>query len=149
MLGFKIGVATESLFYHEYEFSRNTTKMYLMERNRYAVLFMYYRLRTLILLLPAFVVTELGLIFFAAKKGWLKQKIKVYWYWLSPRSWLFWLTKRKTIQVLRTVTDRELLKTAVGEIIFDDPAINNFLVQSVGNPVLSLYWKAVKKILFW
>ncbi len=149
LAGFRVSVATTSYFYHEYAFSRNAEKMYLMERNRQAVILMYYRWRTILLLLPAALVTELGLCFFAAKKGWLKEKIRVYWYWLNPSNWVFWLKKRHYIQGLRHVTDRELLKTAVGEIIFDDPMINNFLLNSIGNPILSFYWRKIKKILFW
>ncbi len=149
LAGLKVGVATTSLFYHEYAFSRNSEKMYLMERNRYAVILMYYRWRTILLTLPAGFLTELGLLVVAAKKGWLKEKIRVYWYWLHPGNWIFWLRKRRHMQEFRMVSDRTLLKTTVGKIVFDDPAVNNFLLNSIGNPVLSLYWRIIKKILFW
>jgi GT2 family glycosyltransferase len=147
--GFKAGVVNDSLFYHQYEFSRNPEKWYLMERNRYAVLLLYYRWRTLVLALPAGFVTEFGILFLAAKKGWLKEKAQVYWYWLKPTSWKFWLKKRAQIQRLRRVPDHELLRTAVGRISFDDPLVSNVLLTSVGNPILSWYWKILKKMLVW
>ncbi|GAB3936741.1 hypothetical protein GCM10027614_13740 [Micromonospora vulcania] len=38
---------------HHYEFSRNTLKLYLVERNRLATLLTTYQTRTLLVLAPA------------------------------------------------------------------------------------------------
>jgi GT2 family glycosyltransferase len=149
MAGYTIALVSEATFFHEYAFSRNQNKMYLMERNRFAVLVMYYRVRTLVLLFPIALALEFGLLIFAAQKGWLKEKLRVYWYWLSPRSWGLWLAKRRAIQHLRQVSDSELLRQAVGTVVFEDAATSSFLLKYIGNPILSWYWNLVKKVLSW
>ncbi len=148
-VGYKVALIANAIFYHEYSFERNLQKMYLMERNRLAVLLMYYRLPTLFLLFPIAFILELGLLVFAAKKGWLKEKLRVYWYWLKPTSWKLWFGKRQVVQRVRKVSDRQLLDRAVGVVVFDDPAVQSILVQRIGNPILAAYWKIVKKILVW
>ncbi|MDO8509683.1 MAG: hypothetical protein Q7S24_00910, partial [bacterium] len=63
--------------------------------------------------------------------------------------WRLWLKKRKHIQAMRTVKDRDLLKTAVSQIIFDEKTINNPLLKYIGNPMMAGYWWIVKKIIVW
>ena len=92
---------------------------------------------------------ELGLIFFAIKNGWIKEKLAVYKYWLNLKNLKLWLAKRKNIQATRVIGDRALLRGAVGSVIFDENSMRSPVLKYLGNPLMNLYWQIVKKIIFW
>lgn len=146
-LGYKTAVATNSVFYHQYRFGRNPNKYYLLERNRYATMLMYFKWPTLILLLPIGLLVEIGILFFSLKSGWLASKLKAYEYWLHIDNWRRWLVKRKTVQTRRVVSDRQLLRLAVSQIAFED--IDNWFLRYIANPLMKAYWWLVKKIIYW
>jgi GT2 family glycosyltransferase len=149
MAGYKIVLAAESVFYHKYQFARSISKFYWMERNRFGTMLMYFRWSTLLLLLPMQLLLEVGLLLFAIKGGWIKERIKVYAYWLKPSNWQLWLKKRASIQSLRTVTDRHLFSYAVSGIYFQDKMTDNWVVNKIGNPLLKAYYLIVVKGLIW
>jgi GT2 family glycosyltransferase len=124
-LGYKIVAVHEAVFYHQYEFNRNTGKYYLMERNRMGLLLLFFKWPTLILFFPIALLVEIGMFFFALYNGWAHQKIKAYGYWLRIRNISMWLKKRKHIQNNRKISDRALLHNAVGKVLFSDPAVDN------------------------
>ncbi len=147
--GYKIMVATDSLFYHKYSFGRNQIKFYGMERNRFGVMLMFFKWQTLLLFLPMALVLELGLLVFAAKQGWIKEKLKAYAYWLKLSSWKLWLKKRRYVQSIRKVSDKEMTGTFVGKIEFNEQSIKNPVLDHIANPLMNFYWSIVKKIIFW
>jgi len=61
LAGWRVLLAPESVVWHKYEFSRSVQKWYWMERNRFLVTGWLYSIPTLIVLLPALIVTELAL----------------------------------------------------------------------------------------
>src|SRR3989344_7448396 len=67
-------IEPEAIVYHQYEFSRSIRKYYFMERNRYLTIFQNYNLLTILLILPALIIMELGLLIFSFKGGWWKEK---------------------------------------------------------------------------
>ena len=146
-LGFKIVLVNDAIFYHEYEFSKNKEKYYFIERNRWMVLLTYYKLATILLILPIFLAIELGLIIFSIINGWFLQKIRAYWYWLRPSSWKLVSKKRQQVQTLRTISDRELLKIAVSDIKFE--GVNSWILGHIVNPVMNLYWKIIYLFIQW
>jgi len=148
-IGFKSVVVPKSIFYHKYSFSRNQDKFYYIERNRYGVMLIYFRWPTLVLLFPMALILDLGLLLFAWKTGWLKEKLATYKYWLKKSSWKLWLGKRRKIQAKRTVTDRTLLKLAVGRVVFEEKSIDNPLLRYVGNPLMAAYWWVIRKLIWW
>ncbi|MEK7624970.1 MAG: glycosyltransferase family 2 protein [Patescibacteria group bacterium] len=150
LAGFKVAMIRDAIFHHKYEFNRSSSKFYFMERNRYAVLLMYYRTVTLILLLPILLFMEIGLLVFFLLKGWGNEKFKIYAYWLDLKNWRMWLSKRKKIQQLRTIGDRELVRMSAGKIIFGvKPDMNNPLLVYVANPLMVVYRAIVRVIIFW
>lgn len=148
-LGKRIVAVRDSVFYHKYTFGRNSEKFYYIERNRLGVLLMFYKLPTLVILLPIGFLWELGLLTFAFKSGWLWAKLRAYGYWFRPTHWRLWLIKRSIVQSRRTVSDRRLLEDAVGRVTFNEVSINNPLLHYVGNPLMALYWAVVKRFIFW
>ncbi len=150
MHGYSVVCVYDSVIGHKYEFSRSITKFQFMERNRYAVLLMFYKIPTLILLLPALLGVELAMLFFAWKGGWFQQKMLAYKAWLSPKFWRIWLAKRKTLQSTRTINDRTLLsQSTVGEILFQEASTSTPIVKYFANPLLSLYRRIVLLIVRW
>jgi len=147
--GYKIVLSTDSIFYHKYQFSRSISKFYWMERNRYGVMLMFFRWPTLLLLAPMAIILEFGLWLFAFKSGWWKERVKVYQYWLKFESWKLWFSKRKYIQSIRKVSDRDLLKSAVSGIYFQEKAMENPLLKYIGNPVMKVYFALARLIIRW
>ncbi|HAZ28160.1 MAG TPA: hypothetical protein DCY48_00055 [Candidatus Magasanikbacteria bacterium] len=149
-VGYRIVLVSDSIFYHKYQFSRSITKFYWMERNRYGTMLMFFKWRTLVLLLPIGLALELGLWFFAFKGGWADKRVQIYRYWLQPKHWTLWLKKRKNIQSMRKVSDRFLLSFSVAGIYFQDKSVDNPLVRYIANPVMTLYyWIVVKGLIWW
>lgn len=148
--GQKIALASDSIFYHKYQFGRSMEKFYWMERNRYAVMLLFFRWPTLLLLLPMALAVEIGLWFFAIRGGWIAKRIAVYRYWLQLKHWKLWLEKRKHIQKIRVVSDRYLLSFSVPGIYFQDKSVDNPIVNYIGNPILTVYyWVVVKGLIWW
>ncbi|MFH1947264.1 MAG: glycosyltransferase family 2 protein [Candidatus Magasanikbacteria bacterium] len=147
--GHKIILVKDSVFYHKYQFSRSIEKFYWMERNRYGVMLMFFRWPTLLLLLPIELALECGLWVFAFRGGWWEERVKVYKYWLKLSSWKLWLGKRKNIQKIRKVKDKDLLKLAVGDIVFQEKSMENPVLRWVGNPVMRIYFWLIRLVMFW
>lgn len=148
-VGYKIGLVRDSVFYHKYQFGRSISKFYWMERNRYGTMLMFFRWPTLLLLLPMELVLEIGLWLFAFKGGWAKERMKVYQYWIKLSSWKLWLGKRKHIQSIRKVKDKELFKNSVSGIYFQEKSMENPVLKYIGNPVMGAYYYIVVRGLIW
>ena len=150
ILGYKTVVVSKAVFYHKYEFNRSPSKFYFMERNRYAVLLMYYRWPTLLLLLPILIMMELGLLLFFIQHGWFKEKVKMYAYWFNAEHLSLWLKKRKYIQGIRKLSDRQLLHLTSSRVYFGEKKdINSPLLLYVANPLMIIYRAIVQVLIFW
>lgn len=147
LAGYRVLLAPDSLVYHKYEFSRSIKKYYWMERNRIIVSLRCYRIATLLLLFPAWLVMEAGLWAFAFKSGWWKEKLRTYAYFLLPSSWKNLLRARKRIKELRIISDREATKLFTGKILFQQ--MQPALLTRIANPIFSLYWKLAHLIMIW
>jgi GT2 family glycosyltransferase len=147
LAGYKIVLAPKSIVYHKYEFSRSVRMLYYMERNRHLAIFTYYRLPTIILILPALLVMDLGMLFYSIINGWFFTKLKICFYFLNPAVWLKIFRTRKEIKKLRVKKDREIIKDFSGEIKFQE--IANPVLKYIVNPALNIYWKIIKIFIFW
>jgi len=87
-----------------------------MERNRHAIMLMFFKWPTLLLLFPMAFVLEIGLWIFSFKNKYAKKRWEVYKYWLNKDNFMLWYKKRKEIQKNRRITDLELLELATSEI---------------------------------
>lgn len=143
--GYRNVLVPSSLVYHHYEFSRSIRKYYWMERNRLMIIFTHYDYRTLLVLLPALLVLEFGLIFFSLLRGFFISRMKAY-YWLVTHMPTL-IKKHKTIQEMRNIEDREILKIFSGTISHQE--IANPIVEYMMNPLFSLYLGLVRKVIRW
>jgi len=147
LLGYKNLADSDAVIYHCYEFSRSIKKLYFMERNRLIVMLKNYKVGTMLLILPALIVMEIGLLLFAIKGGWLKEKLKSYAYFFHFKNWQTILKSRKLIQASRILSDREVVKNFSGLILHQET--DNILLRLIGNPLLNLYWLVIKKLIIW
>ena len=139
--GFELGYAENSVAYHDYEFSRSIKKFYLMERNRHITNLTHYRFGTLLLILPAYIVMELGGLFFAFKSGWWKEKIQSWLVLFDPVMLMRIAKKRGFIQQLRNVSDKELLLEMTGRI--EAQQVKNPILTYLVNPIMDMYHRAL------
>lgn len=94
---------------HDYDFSRTPSKMYWLERNRHTLLATNYRTSTRLLLAPAFLVAELGVVFVAVRDGWFPQKVAAWRDYLGSRSAR--VSDRRRVASIRVAGDAEILRT--------------------------------------
>jgi GT2 family glycosyltransferase len=140
MRGLKTVVEPTSILWHYYEFAKNKINYYWMERNRYVLLLSYYRLWTLIVLFPVIVAMDLGILVFSIKGGWFDMKRKMYRELFTVEFWKWVMVRRKDVQAMRNISDREFLRQAVPVIGFQEETVKNPLLDYVGNPLLTAYW---------
>lgn len=146
LAGYKCVLAPKAEMYSTYEFLRSIQKYYWMDRNRILAILESYHILTLILIFPSFLLMELGLILFSLKTGWFKEKIKVWKYFLTLRTWVYIIKARKRNQKLRVIKDREIVKLISGNIWYQE--VDDWKLRFI-NPVFNLYWSVIKKIVIW
>jgi hypothetical protein len=147
LAGYKIYLAPKSVVYHKYEFGRSVRMLYYMERNRYLAILHYYTCPTILLLLPAIVAMDLGMIFYSIPGGWAKTKFKANLYFLKPSTWKKIVRKRKKVKNLRTVKEKDIIKHFEGRVLFQE--IENPVLKYIANPLFNIYWKIIKKLVHW
>lgn len=144
LAGYDIGYADDSVIFHQYQFSKSIKKFYWMERNRHLTNFACYSLKTLLLISPAYVIMELGTIFFALRSGWAKEKMRSLAHLCKPSTWKWIFARRKLIAGLRVKSDKELLEHMVGVIINQE--IDQPLLTRIVNPMLQYYFCILRRI---
>jgi len=149
MLGYRSVLVPQALAYHQYEFTRSMNKYFFMERNRFVFLLITYKIPTLLLLTPFLLCTEVALLLFAWRGGWLQERLKAYQYWLTLDAWRTWLPKRRSLQQLRRISDRDLLHFMTGKILFQETQTTSPIVTHLANPVLSAVLYLLQRIVIW
>lgn len=145
LLNYKIFLVPKGIVYHRYNPKLTHFKLYWSERNRQIVLLKFYKLPTLILIFPFWLIMEIGIIIYSLFTGWLWLKIKSYFsiLWQIPKT----LSKRKKIQRKRTIGDKQLLKFVDDKFNFggfEHPLIKYFV-----NPFFGTIWKIIKNFIYW
>ncbi len=141
--GFGIGLVTEALVDHEYEFHANPGKWFWLERNRLATVIRNYPGPLLTLVAPALIGTELVLLLVSARQGWFRAKLKSY------RDLIRWLPRlrreRRQIQFARTITPAGFADLLTPDL--DSPLIPEFARKGLVRGLLRGYWKLVRFLL--
>jgi GT2 family glycosyltransferase len=105
--GRRVRYCPEAVVVHEYEFEKGPHKWFYLERNRTWALLSNLRLRTLVLLAPALLVTEAVVLGRANSQGWLAEKARAWRSLLGKAGQLIgW---RRSVQAVRSVSDYEVL----------------------------------------
>ncbi|MFA4873253.1 MAG: glycosyltransferase family 2 protein [Patescibacteria group bacterium] len=143
--GYQNILVPSSIVYHHYEFSRSIRKYYWIERNRLLLLLTHYKFSTLLLILPALIILEFGLMFFALYRGFFGARLRAY-VWIFVHVPLI-MKKHKYVQNIRTQPDKAVLGSFTG--VITDQEISNPLVEYVMNPVFALYLAFLRYVIRW
>jgi len=145
MLGKDVKLIPQSIVYHKYTEAISNFRWYWSERNRFFILLRFYKLPTLVLLLPALIFMELGILFYSLVTGWFFTKIKSYFSILAYLPYN--LKKRNKIQKQRNISDKKLADILTGKFNFE--GFTHPLIKYIVNPILGIYWKIIRKIIQW
>ncbi|MEV4755044.1 glycosyltransferase family 2 protein [Micromonospora sp. NPDC049559] len=139
-VGLRVVNVPDAVALHRYEFSRNSFKYYLVERNRLMFVSTLWGGRSLLLLAPPLLALEAAMLLLAVKEGWLRDKLRGYgWLWQHRRHLR---ERRRMLQAERTVPDREWMRVLTDR--FDTPLMNPPGV-GVLNAAMSAYWRLVRR----
>lgn len=145
--GYDVRFVPESRVYHKYRFNKEYRYYFHLERNRWWLLLVYYRLATLVLLFPALLLMEFGQCVFALSQGRIVDKLRACAYFLRPRSIKRIFALRRQAQLRRKISDKEFLARFDGSI--NTPQLSGFLVRRIANPIFAGYWAVVRQLIFW
>jgi hypothetical protein len=145
--GWAAAAVPQSVVYHRYQPQTKLGFYGHLEKNRWWLLLTYYRLGTLLLLLPALVALEAGQWLFALTHGLMSQKIGSYLFVVKGDNLALLLARRRQVRLRRHLSDRQFMSHYSGT--FFAPEMRNPLWRFVGNPLLNLYWQAVRRLIFW
>ncbi len=147
LAGYRNVIAPASVCRHHYEFSRSLSKWYWMERNRWIVVLKNYRLATILLLLPAMLVADVGLLLMSAKAGWLSSKLRSLVWFLQPSAWAYLVRSRREVGKIRRAPDRELLRHFTA--VIDYPDFRSPIVAKVIEPMWKAMLAVVRAVVRW
>ncbi len=126
-----------SIVYHKYTFSSTIRSYEYLERNRWWLIAVHYKLPTIIVLLPALLLMEVGQLIYATSQGLLGAKWRAVAGFMHPNFLgQAWVARRRT-QSARMVGDRQMLLRWSGTI--DSPYLNGWMVRRVANPALGAW----------
>jgi GT2 family glycosyltransferase len=143
MVGLPVVLVPDADVFHAYDYHRHAAKNYFMERNRLLFVASAYEGRTIALLTPVLLATEVGTWLLAVREGWAKDKLAGWRWTIRHRGWL--RGQRRRLQALRKVPDSRLadqLQATIDPAMIPVPA----LVRAA-NPALRAYWSLVKRLL--
>ncbi|GAA1798094.1 glycosyltransferase family 2 protein [Planosporangium flavigriseum] len=140
--GLRVVYVPDAVAVHRYEFSRNEFKFYMIERNRLMFLATLWGWRALLLLSPALLSLELGMVPLAAKQGWLRAKLRS-WRWLIGHAGHI-RRRRRLLQAERVVPDRQWMALLTDQL--STSAIELPGVVTPLNAVMRAYWRLVRPL---
>ena len=143
--GWQVAYVPSSVVYHKYAFDKNYRFYYYFERNRLYLLLIYYRMGTLLLLLPALLAMELSQCLFALARGLLGDRLRAYRWLLSPANQAVIRARRRQVQRLRRVSDREFMGGFAGRI--EHAAVSG--LARLADAVFAAYWAVARRLIFW
>lgn len=128
---------------HHYEFSRNDTKMYLLERNRLMMIATLWSTRALVVLGPLLAAVEMVLICHAAREGWAGHKVRG-WRWLwSNRTHL--QRRRREVQAQRTQSNAEWMRRLTPDL--DEQVMGSPTLTRFANALVRIYWFVARRLI--
>jgi GT2 family glycosyltransferase len=143
MRGLRVVMTPEADVFHDYEYARNPTKNYFMERNRLLFIASAFSLRTISVLAPVLLIAEAGLTALSWRQGWLGDKVAAWRWCVRNASWV--RRHRRDLQRGRLVSDRVLARYLTPVI---DPAMIDVPAPvRAANPILRAYWAVARRLL--
>jgi GT2 family glycosyltransferase len=139
--GWRVRYVAAAVVLHDYEFGRNPRKLHLLERNRLIVVLTCYSTRMLLLVAPALIAYEAGVLVLSVAQGWAREKVDG-WTWLVRNAG--WLREhRRRVQRDRRRPDRELVPLFSAR--FTGGQVEMPRAVEPGDRILGAYWTRVSR----
>ena len=140
LVGWRCMYTPASVVVHNYELRFPPLKVYYQERNRYLMLLKNLHWETLVVLFPSLLLADAvtwGFVVLHDRDRW-RNKLRAYG-WIIRHCQLI-RKKRKQVQMLRHIRDRQLLEQTVHELEFSQVATNfsGRLAAIIFNPLFRL-----------
>jgi len=145
LAGYKIVLAPQSVIFHKYEFSRSVRMFYYMERNRYLTMLIFYPARLFLLVGLAGAAMDITMFFYSLFNGWFKEELKIWGYFSRYSTYVKIRDARREMKKISVVKFSEIALNFAGRIEFQE--IANPLLKYIGNPLMALYWRVVRKMI--
>lgn len=142
-MGLRVIYVPTAIAVHRYEFSRNTFKMYLVERNRLMFVSTLWPLRARLLLAPPMAGLEVAMIARAIREGWLGAKFRGWGWMLTHRRYL--RERRKALRAEQTVPDKVWMRRLTP--VMDASAVPLPAIAGLVNALVTGWWRAVSRLL--
>ena len=139
--GWEVRYVPDAVALHAYEFHRNPSKLYLLERNRLMVVLTVYGGRLLWLVAGPLVALELAVLVVAVKQGWARQKVAGWWWLLRHASLV--RRRRLAVQLARRRPDDVLVPLLTGT--FEPAAETGFAVPVSLGRTSERYWRLARR----
>ncbi len=141
--GQKIGIEPSALVEHGYEFDKGPVKWRYLERSRGAFIIRNYPGPLLAALLPALVLTELGVLSTSVRGGWLGQKLRSN---LDLIGWLpGLLSERRRIQSRRRISASQFADGLTAEL--DSLYLEGLASSPIVRRAVRAYWRMVRALI--
>ncbi len=147
LAGYEVGLAEKSVCQHTYSFTQRIHWLYHLERNRLLTILSMEKLPTLFLIAPPLFIAEGVLLLYFFTRGWGHTALRLVLYFLKPSTWSSIVQHRRQVGRLRRKRDAEIVRLFCGKIVFAE--VNQPLLRYLFNPLLSIYWAIVKRLIVW
>jgi GT2 family glycosyltransferase len=142
LAGWRVVFVPEATVSHEYTFDKGARKWQYLEHNRLWMVLSNYSARTLLVLAPLLLASEVGIALQARGEGWWPQKVAAWRQLLTGRRELArW---RRRVQAGRSVGDREIVAAMRGQM--HTPVVESALLDRV-NPFMESYRRIAMRLL--
>ena len=142
LAGQRVGLVPAARVTHSYDFDKGTAKWFWLERNRWRTVLSVYPAALLVLLAPALLAFELGLLAIAARQGWLGAKLRAQAAAIGglPRT----LARRRAAQRTRRIGSSEFAGHLTSSL--ESPYLAAATSSWLSVPQ-ALYWRLVRRAL--
>jgi GT2 family glycosyltransferase len=149
--GYSCLYVPDSIVLHDYELTFGPDKSYYQERNRGLMLLKNLRWRTIGLLLPALLLSELITWSWIVLRDTRNVDNKARAYGWILRNWRAVAESRRQVQAQRRITDKELLGECQSTLAYEQLAEGRIVraAQMVLDPLLTLLHRACLRVMWW
>jgi GT2 family glycosyltransferase len=150
LAGYRCLLVPDAVVLHDFEPRFSADKLFFLERNRHAMLVKLYRWRTLLVLMPALLLTEVAVWGYAVLGGrrhlWAKVRACA-WVLVHLRAIL---RARRQTQATRRLPDQTLLQRFAADLHVDELGRSSgWLVAAVMNPLLRGWYQVARVAVRW
>lgn len=145
LAGYQIMFTPGSIVYHKHKTVITPQKEYYLERNRYQLLLKCYSTKLLVIVFPAFFLTEIVTWTHATINGpqFIRSKLRAYGWILGNMGRI--MKKRKDVKAHRQISDKEFVQLIEPEIPFAQ-VIGSKMACTMADAVINTFYKAHFKV---